>query len=69
MQALWGRKIYKDAEQMTKPITLTLIVKILPEHFDTDTLSWVQEVKEKAMEQGEVTSCTLTDLPDTIDFT
>jgi translation elongation factor EF-1beta len=57
-----------EIEQMTKPITLTLVVKILPEHFDTDTLSWVQEVKEKAMEQGKVTSCTITDLPPVIEF-
>jgi translation elongation factor EF-1beta len=53
---------------MTKPITLTLVVKILPEDFDTDTLSWVQEVKEKAMEQGEVASCTITDFPPVIEF-
>jgi hypothetical protein len=53
---------------MSKPITLTLVMTIRPEDFDTDTLSWVVELKDKAMEQGEVMSCTLTDFPNTIDF-
>jgi hypothetical protein len=53
---------------MAKPITLTLVMAIRPEDFDTDTLQWVEELKEKAMEQGEVMSCTLANFPATIDL-
>lgn len=53
---------------MLRPITITLVMTIRPEDFDTDTLPWVAELVDKAREQGEVTSCTMTDFPNTIDF-
>ena len=49
-------------------MTLTLVVKIRPEDFDSQSIAWVDELKDKAAEQGEVTSCILTELPNQIDF-
>jgi hypothetical protein len=49
-------------------MTLTLVVKIEAQHLDAATVLWINEIKDKAAEQGEVTSCVLTDIPNKIDF-
>jgi predicted RND superfamily exporter protein len=49
-------------------MTLTLVVKIRPDDFDSQSIAWIDELKDKAAEQGEVTSCILTQIPAQIDF-
>lgn len=49
-------------------MTLTLVVKIRPDDFDSHSIAWIDELKDKAAEQGEVTSCILTQIPTQIDF-
>lgn len=51
-----------------KTATLTLVIKILPEHLDAHTIAWIEELKDKGAEQGEVASCILTEIPCQIDF-
>lgn len=49
-------------------MTLTLVVKIRPDDFDNHSIAWIEELKDKGAEQGEVVSCVLTEIPTQIDF-
>lgn len=58
----------KLPEEAEKPavITIKMEVEIRVEDFDSYTLSWVEELKDKAQEQGAVTKCELSGLPPTL---
>jgi hypothetical protein len=40
-----------------KTITIKLEVEVDEAHFDSGTLAWVEELMDKAREQGDVTLC------------
>lgn len=53
---------------MTDKEPLKVILEITLQEFDLFTLSWLDEVKDKAREQGEVTLFKLINLPKEVDL-
>ena len=47
-------------------ITIKLTVTVAVEHIDTQLFAWIEELQDKAREQGEIVSCDLANLPPTI---
>jgi hypothetical protein len=45
---------------------LTVVVELT--EFDSQVIAWVEELMDKASEQGEVTLCKLEGLPAVLDF-
>lgn len=56
------------AQKKAEPMELVLKVTVEAGNFDYQTLLWVEELKDKAREQGAVVSCVLSGMPDRIDF-
>ena len=47
-------------------IKLTMVVEIDPQDYDYSTMSWVEELVDKAKEQGDVTKCVIDGIPTTL---
>jgi hypothetical protein len=58
----------KDKQTADGHATLVIEVRVLLEHFDASSFGWIEELKDKACEQGEVVGCTLRGLPPTLNI-
>jgi hypothetical protein len=44
-------------------ILVKLEIEIDPEHYDADTLAWVEQLADKGREQGTIVVCEISGIP------